>query len=338
MNLASKIKCSRQLKGMTQENLAETVGVSTSAVSLWETGKTMPDIALVPALCSVLEISANELLEVDLAEKSAEIERIIEEARKFGNKGFTRKALDVLAEGCRKHPGSFELMDAAAVYHFRLMLDGETEEERKLHRDRVVVICEKILERCTKSDFRHGAVQKLCMVYADLDPTRAEKLLDESCSIYVSKEMLATHVYKGSRRIASMRDLVCKALDILTGGDMWMNPEDDNGKRRYTDSESAEIFEKIIAIYHTVFENGDFGFYHVRLSGAHAWLAKYYAEMKDAEKTLYHLESRAYHAVEFIKIFSSETIDYWIRYRVQVNYNSTNNFFTRRSRCTCTSA
>lgn len=122
--------------------------------------------------------------------------------------------------------------------------------------------------------------------------------------------MLATHVYKGSRRIASMRDLVCKALDILTGGDMWMNPEDDNGKRRYTDSESAEIFEKIIAIYHTVFENGDFGFYHVRLSGAHAWLAKYYAEMKDAEKTLYHLESRAYHAVEFIKIFSSETIDY----------------------------
>ena len=126
----------------------------------------------------------------------------------------------------------------------------------------------------------------------------------------ISKEMLATHVYKGSRRIAAMRDLVCKALDILTGGDMWMNPEDDNGKQRYTDSESAEIFEKIIAIYHTVFENGDFGFYHVRLSGAHAQLAKHYAEKRDTEKTLHHLESRAYHVVEFIKIFSAETIEY----------------------------
>lgn len=310
MNIGNRIKTGRQLKGLTQERLAETLGVSVSAVSLWECGKTMPDITLIPAICSVLEISANELFEIDLAEKSAEIERIIEEARKFGNKGYTKKALEILDEGMRKYPDSFELMDAASTFHFRLMHDGETEEERQLHRDKTVSVCERILERCTKSSFRHSAVQKLCMVYADSNPTRAEKLLDESCSIYVSKEMLATHVYKGSRRIASMRDLVCKALDILTGGDMWMNPEDDSGNNRYTDSESAEIYEKIIAIYHTVFENGDFGFYHVRLSGAHAQLAKHYAEKRNTEKTLYHLESRAYHTIEFIKIFSAEKIDY----------------------------
>ena len=47
MNIAYKIKKYRRDKDMTQEELAEYLGVSVSAVSQWESGKTLPDISTV---------------------------------------------------------------------------------------------------------------------------------------------------------------------------------------------------------------------------------------------------------------------------------------------------
>lgn len=51
----------RKKAGMTQAELAEKLGVSNRSVSRWETGKTLPDYALLPPLCEVLGISVNEL-------------------------------------------------------------------------------------------------------------------------------------------------------------------------------------------------------------------------------------------------------------------------------------
>lgn len=51
----------RKEKNMTQVQLAEELGITNQAVSKWETGKGMPDVALMQQLCDVLEISINEL-------------------------------------------------------------------------------------------------------------------------------------------------------------------------------------------------------------------------------------------------------------------------------------
>ena len=55
------IASERRAKGMTQEELAEKLGVSNRSVSRWETGRTMPDYALLEPLCGLLSISFNEL-------------------------------------------------------------------------------------------------------------------------------------------------------------------------------------------------------------------------------------------------------------------------------------
>ena len=52
----------RKKKGLTQEELAEKLGVTSKSVSRWENGNTMPDYSLLKDLCSVLEINVNELL------------------------------------------------------------------------------------------------------------------------------------------------------------------------------------------------------------------------------------------------------------------------------------
>lgn len=54
-------KCRRE-KNMTQEYLAEKLGVSNKSISRWENGKTMMDISLFEPLCNELDISIIELL------------------------------------------------------------------------------------------------------------------------------------------------------------------------------------------------------------------------------------------------------------------------------------
>lgn len=68
----------RKEKKITQEELAEKLGVSSKSVSRWETGRNMPDLSLLIPLCKELETTINELLsgeklnEKEYQEKSEE--------------------------------------------------------------------------------------------------------------------------------------------------------------------------------------------------------------------------------------------------------------------------
>lgn len=53
---------SRKRKKLTQEQLAEKLGVNSRTISRWENGKNMPDISLYKSLCEILDISVEELI------------------------------------------------------------------------------------------------------------------------------------------------------------------------------------------------------------------------------------------------------------------------------------
>lgn len=52
----------RKKQNLTQEQLAEKLGITYKAVSKWETGKGLPDASIMMDLCNILEISVNDLL------------------------------------------------------------------------------------------------------------------------------------------------------------------------------------------------------------------------------------------------------------------------------------
>ena len=61
-SIGNRIAKYRKAKGLTQEALANEMGVSAQAVSKWETDASCPDISALPQLCKILGISADELL------------------------------------------------------------------------------------------------------------------------------------------------------------------------------------------------------------------------------------------------------------------------------------
>lgn len=81
MNLGNNLFQARKKAGLSQETVAEKLGVSRQTISKWETDETIPDIYQSKKLAKLYNLSLDELIEfdVDLKEIEQTIENINEE-------------------------------------------------------------------------------------------------------------------------------------------------------------------------------------------------------------------------------------------------------------------
>lgn len=65
LKLGATIKKLRTERGITQEELANKIGVSFQAVSKWETNTTTPDISIIPQLALFFRVSIDSLFAIN---------------------------------------------------------------------------------------------------------------------------------------------------------------------------------------------------------------------------------------------------------------------------------
>ena len=166
MSIGSKIKALRRAKDLTQEELAEVLGVSSKAVSQWECGRTAPDISQLPVLCNFFEVTADELLEIDVFNKTAELDKIGDEYMALGKNGRTKEALLLLKESLKRFPNNAWLMRMIIGESMVLMNTQDYDKEEK---ERIKEECrgysEHILEHSLEDEQRYTAINFLCMYY-----------------------------------------------------------------------------------------------------------------------------------------------------------------------------
>ena len=72
--IGSYIAKKRREKNLTQEQLAEKLGVTNKTISKWENGKCMPDYSIIEQLCKELSVTLSELMDgEDAAEDSVRV-------------------------------------------------------------------------------------------------------------------------------------------------------------------------------------------------------------------------------------------------------------------------
>ena len=97
MSLGNSFFDARKKSGLSQEEVAEKLGVSRQTVSKWETDETIPDIRQAKKMASIYKLSLDELINFDIDVK--EIEDIIEKTdEKLQNK------IDWTAVWSKKYP------------------------------------------------------------------------------------------------------------------------------------------------------------------------------------------------------------------------------------------
>ena len=84
----------RKEKNLTQEQLAEKLGVTSKSISRWENSKTMPDVSLFEPLCNELNITINEFLSGEKIDKKDYQDKFEENV--INTISYANKKLDTL--------------------------------------------------------------------------------------------------------------------------------------------------------------------------------------------------------------------------------------------------
>lgn len=139
MTIANQLKTRRTALGLTQEQIANRLHVSTPAVNKWEKGHSTPDVALLPALARLLEIDMNTLFDFNETLSETEITLVIEELSELVLAGDIDGAFTMAAVMLRDYPNSLALRYQLALnLHASLILKPEwTAEEKAPYQARV---------------------------------------------------------------------------------------------------------------------------------------------------------------------------------------------------------
>jgi Predicted transcriptional regulators len=303
MNIGTTIKKLRRGRDMTQEQLAEYLNVSVSAVSQWESDKTSPDLSVIPSICNLFSVTSDELLGIDLNKKEQNAIECSNNAHKYLSFGYYEEARIILENGLKLYPDDYHLMFSLMdVYYGFRDSTTYTEDEKLAYLKKAIILGEKIINGCNINYIRNGAIQILCFSYNILgDIDKAVKLAQTMPTLAVSSELLLSRIGKGDIKFKRIQFEVILLFDFFINDMLRLNTLLDSGTYKYSPDEEADIRDKQIKIIEIFFENKDFGFFNSTLSSTHVLQAKYYASHDDIVSTLYHLNMAANHAIEFVK-------------------------------------
>lgn len=179
MSMNIVIRDKRKEIGLTQEQIAEYLGVTAPAVNKWEKGTTYPDISLLPPLARLLKIDLNTLLCFNEGLSEKEIgyfsNEVVEAIRKNGyESGFTM-AMDKIQE----YPSCDALIQTMAMtLEGALMLYGIEIEDKEPYRKQITAL----YERAAKSDdeqVRNKAIYMLISKYMNqMEDEKAQAMLE----------------------------------------------------------------------------------------------------------------------------------------------------------------
>jgi transcriptional regulator with XRE-family HTH domain len=176
LTIGNKIKALRKQRGITQEQLADSIGISFQAVSKWENNVALPDITLVPALASYFGVTTDELLDYNLKEMRENITAICDEAYKY-RESDAPKSKEILENGLRKYPDNDILLNNL------LYVMNYTEKP-----DETIAVASKLIELTGESDVKYDALRFLAYSYnAKGDSGSAMAALEQIPEIYFTR-------------------------------------------------------------------------------------------------------------------------------------------------------
>ena len=173
MNIGNRIKALRKARGLTQEQLANAIGISFQAVSKWETNIAYPDITLAPVLANFFGVSMDELFDFNLDEKEKEIKEIVDKAYEY-RECDPKKSREILEEGLKIYPENDILLNNLLY----VITDP----------DETISIASKLVERTSDSEVKYDAFRFLAYAYKKKgDLTSAENAIEQIPEIYFTK-------------------------------------------------------------------------------------------------------------------------------------------------------
>ncbi len=300
LKLGENLKKYRTKRELTQEQLADVLGVSAQAVSRWENGTTYPDITLLPTIASYFEITLDELMGMKDFKSEEQIKELLAKVDENGKNGLIYENILLLREAVKTYPTNYELQ-------FRLVNQltfcqykngqGLSEQEQNNLNQEAVETGNRILSRCNDGEIINRTTQQLCYIYSRLGETEkaieyAKKLPDiGACSTVILGD-----IYEGEQQKKHLQWAVKGYISILWC-DLRNMADLEYKDEKMTTAERISILQKGLAIFEIVYENGDYLGHSDTVSVTHRYIAAMAMLENDYELALSSLEKAAEFAI-----------------------------------------
>ena len=196
MKLGERIRARRQALGLTQEQLAQKLGVSAPAVNKWERNLNYPDITLLPALARALGVDLNTLLSFQEELTEEEIGEFLNRLYEASQTGGSGAAFALAEDKLREYPNSDQLAySVAGILAGILALQPEEDGPERQGQEAEATA---LYERCVRSadpQIREWATYTLasrCVNTGELE--RAEALLGQLSDTHREKQELTARL------------------------------------------------------------------------------------------------------------------------------------------------
>ncbi len=302
MSIGTTIKRLRRERSITQEQLAEYLGISTGAVSQWECDRTAPDITQLPLLANIFNVSADELLEIDGKKKDEIIQMFLDKYDEFSNKGDLMSKFDLTKEMYRKYPNDYHVIEK---YILELFNDPNYPEEplgEAVHKNELYKLCDNVLEHCTIQKIRYTAADIISVLYIN------DGLIDKAKEMY---EQFPESIYDTVSELYEQMYCRCdnnKYIEFVKKNLRYTTEHLVNKIRNFgtfvaqNADEKICAYQKCLALIDLVYDDGDYGFACYYIGHINCLLAKVYYNLKKLDTAAFYLEK----GLHFSKLYDEQ--------------------------------
>lgn len=254
IKIGEKIKYLRKKDDVTQDKLAEYLGVTAQAISRWESEVCYPDIEILPSIASFFNITIDELMGYNISEKEQNV--IIQKITELMIKGNSKEAISEARCGLALYPQNYAITLLLASQIFAQMGRDDTELA-----DEVIALCQRILRDCMggndandmlRLSAKNILINTLCKRERRDEANQIAVLMP---SIVMGQEFIRQNVLKGEDRInysLSVLPVIITMLNSLFLNNMkYANSEQSKPMYQYNTDECI----RDIAIWDAVYKS-----------------------------------------------------------------------------------
>lgn len=292
IKLGEKIKELRNRDGRTQENLADALGITSQAVSRWETNGSYPDMEMIPSIANYFGVTIDELFGYR-NDREDKIDAIIKKIDAFHIKGdgtdrWVDECLAILRGGLAEFPQNERLLitlaDTLSEAGWRRHKEwtyydeeGFIQHRYDIHKNNAywaesIKICEYLVENAVDNSTVTKAIHILVLLYRNIGENEKAVLYAQKLpELKDCRELLLSSASEGKEEAKYIWEFLLKtagqfAKQLVYG--LITN------KHHFESDMPIEKLKGAISLFYLICDDGNMGVYHGNLIPLYLYLSR----------------------------------------------------------------